>query len=80
MQSQNRKSLFSALLAVASMMCVGRAAVASLSTVLPTGATITPDAAPGSLFQALTVDLPDYPNRAVDGAQTTLVSRMARRC
>ena len=74
MQSQSRKSLLAALLAVTSMMCVGRAAVASESTVLPTGATITPDAAPGSLFQALTVDLPDYPNRAVDGAQTTLVS------
>src|SRR5215510_13763101 len=73
-RSQTRGSIFAALLAMASMMYVGSTAVASESTVLPTGATITPDAAPGSLFQALTVDLPDYPNRAVDGAQTTLVS------
>src|SRR5437868_2026701 len=63
-----------ALIAVAGIMCLGPAAVASESTVLPTGATITPDAAPGSVFQTLTVDLPDYPNRAVDGAQTTSVS------
>jgi DNA-binding beta-propeller fold protein YncE len=45
----------------------------SPSIVLPTGATITPDAAPGSVFGPLTVDLPDYPNRAVDGAQTTAI-------
>ena len=49
-------------------------ATASETTVLPTGATITPDAAPGSVFQPLTVDLPDYPNRAVDGAQFWHVS------
>jgi DNA-binding beta-propeller fold protein YncE len=74
MQSHTLKSIFAALLAGASMMYVGPAASASESTVLPTGATITPDAAPGSIFQALTVDLPDYPNRAVDGAQTTSIS------
>jgi len=42
--------------------------------VLPTGATITPDAAPGAVFQTLTVNLPDYPDREVDGAQTTALS------
>ena len=46
----------------------------SAPVVLPTGATITPDAAPGSVFQSLTVDLPDFPGRAVDGAQTTAIS------
>ena len=46
----------------------------SQPVVLPTGATITPDAAPGSVFGPLTVNLPDYPNRAVDGAQTTAIS------
>jgi len=73
-RSKTRESIFAALLAIASMMCAVPAADALESTVLPTGATITPDAAPGSVFQALTVDLPDYPNRAVDGAQTTLIS------
>ena len=47
---------------------------ASQPYVLPTGATITPDAAPGAVFQTLTVNLPDYPDREVDGAQTTALS------
>ena len=42
---------------------------ASQPDVLPTGATITPDAAPGAIFQTLTVNLPDYPDREVDGEQ-----------
>src|SRR6516225_6969725 len=42
--------------------------------VLPTGATITPTAAPGSVFQPLTVALPDYPNYSPDSAETTAVS------
>ena len=42
--------------------------------VLPTGATITPTAAPGSLFQPLTVALPDYPNYSPDSAESTAVS------
>ena len=46
----------------------------SESVILPTGATITPDAAPGSVFQPLKVALPDYPNFEVDSAQTTTVS------
>src|SRR5690349_13790060 len=42
--------------------------------VLPTGATITPDAAPGAEFHPLTVALPDYPNYSPDSAETTAVS------
>lgn len=42
--------------------------------VLPTGATITPNAAPGSVFQPLQVALPDYPNYSPDSAETTAVS------
>lgn len=42
--------------------------------VLPTGATITPNAAPGAVFQPLTVALPDYPNYSPDSAETTAVS------
>ncbi len=42
--------------------------------ILPTGATITPEAAPGSVFQPLTVNLPDYPNFGTTGAVTTAVS------
>jgi len=44
------------------------------SVILPTGATITPNAATGSVFQPLTVALPDYPNYSPDGAETTAVS------
>ena len=47
---------------------------ASQPVVLPTGATITPDAAPGSVFQPLTVALPDYPKYSPDSAETTAVS------
>jgi len=42
--------------------------------VLPTGATITPNAAPGSVFEPLKVALPDYPNYTPDDAETTAVS------
>ncbi len=41
---------------------------------LPTGATITPSAAPGSVFQPLKVALPDYPNYSPDSAETTAIS------
>ena len=43
--------------------------------ILPTGATITPTAAPGAIFQPLKIALPDYPNYSPDGAQTTVISR-----
>ena len=65
--------MFVVLITAAGILCLGATTFASESTVIPTGATITPDAAPGSVLQTLTVDLPDYPNRAVDGAQTTLI-------
>jgi hypothetical protein len=41
---------------------------------LPTGATITPTAALGSVFAPLSVVLPDYPNYTPDDAETTAVS------
>lgn len=44
------------------------------SVVLPTGAIITPNAAPGSVFQKLQVALPDYPSYSPDSAETTAVS------
>src|SRR6516164_1465195 len=43
-------------------------------TILPTGATITPTAATGSVYQSLTVALPDYPNYSPDSAETTAIS------
>jgi DNA-binding beta-propeller fold protein YncE len=42
--------------------------------VLPTGATITPSAAPGSVFVPLTTSLPDFPAYTPDGAETTAIS------
>lgn len=43
-------------------------------TILPTGATITPNAARGSVFQPLTTALPGLPNYTPDGAETTAIS------
>jgi DNA-binding beta-propeller fold protein YncE len=75
MQTFNRGGALMFLgLLTASCLWLSTTTAALESDVLPTGATITPDAAPGSVFQALTVDLPDYPGRAVDGAQTTSIS------
>jgi hypothetical protein len=61
-------------LAAFSVAGASAAYAASQPVVLPTGATIKPDTATGSVFQPLTVNLPDYPNRAVDGAKTTAIS------
>jgi len=58
---------FAAILAVTSY-------ASAQSVLLPTGATITPRAAPGSVFGPLTVALPDYPNYEPDSAETTAVS------
>jgi DNA-binding beta-propeller fold protein YncE len=69
-----RAFTFPAILFVLTITPARPAGATTPPVVLPTGATITPDAAPGSSFQTLTVDLPDYPNRAVDGAQTTSIS------
>ncbi|MGA3090713.1 MAG: alkaline phosphatase family protein [Terriglobales bacterium] len=51
-------------------------AVASVASaqILPTGATITPSAAPGSLFVPLTTSLPNFPTYTPDGAETTAIS------
>jgi DNA-binding beta-propeller fold protein YncE len=63
-----------AVLAMGIVAVEGTAYAVSQPVVLPTGATITPDAAPGSVFQPLTVALPDYPNYEPDSAETTAVS------
>jgi len=63
------------LAAALTMATIGGAGSAyTQSVILPTGATITPSAAPGSVFQPLQVALPDYPNYSPDGAETTAVS------
>lgn len=59
---------------VAAMILAGDTSAAFGQIVLPTGATITPTAAPGSLFQPLTLALPDYPNYSPDRAETTAIS------
>src|SRR5271165_6881456 len=41
---------------------------------LPTGATITPSAAPGSIFVPLRTSLPDFPFYTPDGAENTVIS------
>jgi DNA-binding beta-propeller fold protein YncE len=62
----SRRWLFLAVLLVSN--------VAIAQTLLPTGATITPSAAPGSVFQKLQIALPDYPNYTPDGAESTAIS------
>jgi len=46
----------------------------AFAQILPTGATITPGAAPGSMFVKLTTSLPDFPTYTPDGAETTVIS------
>jgi DNA-binding beta-propeller fold protein YncE len=58
---------------------VGLAAILALTSfafaqVLPTGATITPTAATGSVFVPLTTSLQDVPVFTPDGAETTAIS------
>lgn len=48
--------------------------VALAQVILPTGATITPTAAPGSVFVPLTTSLQDVPVFTPDGAETTAIS------
>jgi len=69
-----RQTSLATALAVAGMAGNIAAHATSQPVVLPTGATITPDAARGSVFQPLKVALPDYPNYSPDGAETTAVS------
>jgi YVTN family beta-propeller protein len=47
---------------------------AHAQTLLPTGASITPSAAPGSVFVPLTTSLPDFSTYTPDGAETTAIS------
>ena len=61
------------------LRCAGFAAILALTSfasaqLLPTGATITPSAAPGSVFVPLTTSLPDFPTYTPDGAETTAIS------
>lgn len=70
-QSFLHKASLTIVLAVVVAMA-GSAAYAQ--TILPTGATITPNAAPGSVFLKLQVALPDFPNYTPDGAETTAIS------
>ena len=69
-----RGASLAAVLAATIMVSISAAYAASQPVLLPTGATITPDAAPGSVFQPLTVPLPDYPNYSPDSAETTALS------
>ena len=59
---------------LASGILSGGAYTVLAQVVLPTGATITPNAAPGSVFEPLKVDLPDYTNYSPDSAETTAIS------
>ena len=68
MHSFLRGASFAVALAVAAV------SGAQAQTLLPTGATITPNAAPGSVFQPLKIALPDYPNYSPDSAETTAIS------
>ncbi len=60
-----RGASFAAVLALTSF---------AFAQMLPTGATITPTAAPGSVFVPLRTTLPDFPFYTPDGAETTAIS------
>jgi len=70
----NRLLRGSSVAAVWAVVAILGANVALAQTVLPTGATITPNAAPGSVFQPLQLALPDYSNYSPDSAESTAVS------
>ena len=69
-----RRASLAAAFTVATITGYSGAYAQLQSDLLPTGATITPNAAPGSFFQPLKVALPDYPNYSPDSAETTVVS------
>ncbi|HYL13362.1 MAG TPA: hypothetical protein VEV41_10005 [Terriglobales bacterium] len=73
-QSFLRRAGFAAMVVVLSLASFRGAYAASDGVLLPTGATISPQAAPGAVFQPLTVALPDYPNYSPDSAETTAIS------
>jgi len=65
------RTCLATLITAATLAC---AVPAAAQEPLPTGATITPTAAAGSVFQLLTVALPDYPSYSPDSAETTAIS------
>ncbi len=69
-----RRASVVAAFAATSLVFDAKAVAVSTPVQLPTGASITPDAAPGSTLQQLTVALPDYPNYSPDSGETTAVS------
>jgi len=69
-----RRSAGLAAVLAAGILAGGATNAAFGQVVLPTGATITPNAAPGSVLEPLKVPLPDYPNYSPDSAETTAVS------
>jgi YVTN family beta-propeller protein len=74
MHSKSLRDTAGLVAILAAGILAGGTYTAFSQVVLPTGATITPTAAPGSVFQPLTVVLPDYPNYSPDSAETTAVS------
>jgi len=73
-QTLVRRASFVAALTATTLVFDAAAIAASQPVTLPTGAIITPDAAPGSVVQPLMVALPDYPNYVPDSAEATAVS------
>ncbi|MGZ5959723.1 MAG: bifunctional YncE family protein/alkaline phosphatase family protein [Rhizomicrobium sp.] len=65
--------LIPAVAVMAAMLC-SAAAAADSQLWLPTGQTVTPQAAPGSVFQPLTAELPVVGKRPVGGGATTAFS------
>jgi YVTN family beta-propeller protein len=74
MKTLLRRASVAASLALAFLVSDRAAYAVSTPVVIPTGATITPDAAPGSTFQYLTTSLPDFPHYFPDSAEATAVS------
>ena len=66
--------LFSALAMATAMCCTAALATTDDKLWLPTGQTVTPTAAPGSVFQPLKADLPMVGSQSVGGGVTTAVS------
>jgi DNA-binding beta-propeller fold protein YncE len=66
--------LFSALATATAMFCTAALAATDGKLWLPTGQTVTPTAAPGSVFQPLRADLPIIGSQPVGGGVTAAVS------
>jgi len=74
MKTLLRRASVAAGLALAFLVSDRAAYAVSTPVVIPTGATITPDAAPGAVFQNLSTSLPDYPTYFPDSAEASAVS------